>query len=134
MKNVNKKNYESEIKAAGFKGIGSKEFDFMRSYADLESPLFGNAYRSALKAGYSESYARVIRRHYGLWRRKWLNTALKNKGLMMVIEATRPLPFNKPTMNEKKMKRLIRKREREVYGMSAEELIKELDNLLKWGI
>lgn len=102
----------------------------MRAYADLESPTFGNAYQSALKAGYSKSYCRVIRRNYPLWRMKWLKMALKDDGLVKTIEATRNLDFGAPAPNERKMKQIIRKHERELIGMSAKEVISALDELL----
>jgi len=110
--------------------ITLQEFDFLRAYADLESPTFGNAYQSALKTGYSKSYARVIRRHYTTLRRKWLKRALKDDGLVKVIEATRNLDFGTPIISEEKLKRIVRKRERELIGMSAKEVIRALDELL----
>lgn len=110
--------------------ITLQEFDFLRAYTDLESPTFGNAYQSALKAGYSKSYCRVIRRNYPLWRMKWLKMALKDDGLVKTIEATRNLDFGTPVPNERKMKQIIRRHERELIGMSAKEVISALDELL----
>ena|SRR3989344_8042551 len=110
--------------------ITLQEFDFLRAYIDIESPTFGNAYQSALKAGYAKSYARVIRRHYTQMRMKWLKMALKDDGLVRMIEATRHLDFGAPVINEEKLKRIVRKRERELIGMSAKELIRALDELL----
>ncbi len=134
MKNIAKINKENEMKMAKYKGITLQEFDFLRSFADLESPLFGNAYQSAIKAGYSESYARVIRRHYSTWRRKLLKNASKNEGLMRIIEATRDIDLGAPIIDEQKLKRIIRKNDKELHGMTANEVISELDNLLRWGI
>lgn len=110
--------------------ITLKEFDFLRSYLDIASPYFGNAYQSALKAGYSKSYCRVVRRNYPLWRRKWLKIALKDEGLIKMIEATRNFDFGIPIPNERKMKQIIYKRECELIGMSAKEVISALDELL----
>jgi len=111
--------------------ITLQEFDFLRGYLDFESPCFGNAYQSALKAGYSKSYCRVIRRHYPVWRMKWLKIALKDEGLVRMIEATRNLDLGTPIVSEEKLKRIIHKRERELYGMSAKEVISALENLLR---
>jgi murein L,D-transpeptidase YcbB/YkuD len=110
--------------------ITLKEFDFLRRYIDIASPTFGNAYQSALKIGYSKSYCRVIRRNYPLWRMKWLKMALKDDGLVRMIEATRNLDFGEPIADMKKIKKIIRKREHELIGMTAEEVTRELDELL----
>lgn len=127
---MHKKIEISNTKAGIYKGITTQEFDFLRSFIDIESPYFGNAYQSALKAGYSKNYARVIRRHYSLFRMKMLKNALKTDGLERIIEATRHIDFGPPVLNEKKMKRTLKKQEKELYGMTSEEVINELDILL----
>ena len=106
------------------------EFDFLRAYIDIASPTFGNAYQSALKAGYTKNYARVIRRHYQPWRMKLLKMALKDADLVKMIEATRNLDFGTPIPNEREMKQTIRNLERELIGMSAKEVTNALDELL----
>lgn len=40
---------------------------FLCNYKDPNSPLFGNAYRSALDAGYSQEYAENITHHMPAW-------------------------------------------------------------------
>src|SRR3989344_6086954 len=107
--------------------ITLQEFDFLRAYIDIESSSFGNAYQSALKAGYSINYCRVIKRHYPKWRMKWLKMALKNDGLVRMIEAMRNLDFGEPIADMKKIKSIIRKRERELIGMTAKEGMSGLD-------
>lgn len=110
--------------------ITLQEFDFLRAYIDIASPTFGNAYQCALKAGYSKYYARVIRRHYQPWRMKLLKKALKDDDLVRMVEATRNLDFGTPIPDERKLKQIIRERERELIGMSAKEVINALDDLL----
>ena len=110
--------------------ITLQEFDFLRAYIDIASHTFGNAYQSALKAGYARYYARVIRRHYQPWRMKLLKNALKDDDLVQMIEATRNLDFGMPVPDERKFKQIIRKRERELIGMTAKEVINALDELL----
>ncbi len=110
--------------------ITLQEFDFLRAYIDIASPSFGNAYQSALKAGYTRYYARVIRRHYQPWRMKLLKKALKDDDLVRMVEATRNLDFGTPIPDERKLKQIIRERERELIGMSAKEVINALDDLL----
>ena len=110
--------------------ITLQEFDFLRAYIDIASPTFGNAYQSALKAGYTRYYARVIRRHYRPWRMKLLKKALKDDDLVRMVEATRNLDFGTPIPDEHKLKQIIRERERELIGMSAKEVINALDELL----
>src|SRR3990167_5076903 len=100
--------------------ITLQEFDFLRAYIDIASPSFGNAFKSALKAGYANNYARVIRRHYQPWRMKLLKMALKDSDLVEMIEATRNLDFGEPIADMKKIKSIIHKREHELIGMSAQ--------------
>lgn len=110
--------------------ITIQEFDFLRAYIDIESPTFGNAYQSALKAGYSKSYCRVIRRNYPIWRMKWLKYALKDDGLVRLIEATRNIDLGQPIANKAKLRRIMQKREKKNIGMSSKEVIRALDSLL----
>lgn len=110
--------------------ITLQEFDFLRGYIDIGSPSFGNASKSARKAGYSRSYCRVVKRNYPIWRMKWLKMALKDDGLVRMIEATRNLDFGEPIADMKKIKSIIYKREHELIGMSAKEVISALDHLL----
>ncbi len=110
--------------------ITLQEFDFLRAYIDIGSLTFGNAYQSALKAGYSESYCRVVRRHYPTLRLKWLKNALEDEGLVRMVEATRHLDFGTPIANKAKIKEIVRRGERELIGMSAKEVIRALDELL----
>ena len=110
--------------------ITLQEFDFLRVYIDIASPTFANAFQSCLKASYAESYCRVIRRNYPNHRLIMLKDMLKDEGLVRMIEATRNLDFGTPIANEGKLKRIIRKRERELIGMSANEVISALDELL----
>jgi phage terminase small subunit len=111
--------------------ISTKELDFLRHYADLESETFGNAYRSALKAGYSASYARVIRRHYHPWRMKWLKKALKDKQFIKIVDAARNIKDDGVNyISEEKLRKISSKRARESYGMTAAEVIRALDELL----
>lgn len=110
--------------------ITLKEFGFLRSYIDIASPTFGNAYKSALKAGYSMPYCRVIRRQYPAWRMRWLKRALGDDGLVRMIEATRHLSLGIPMANTATIKRIVRSGERKLIGMSAQEVISALEKLL----
>lgn len=110
--------------------ITLKEFEFLRAYIEIDSPTFANAYQSCMKAGYSKSYCRVIRRNYPVLRMKWLKKALKDGGLVRVIEATRNVDFGTPIANSEEIRRIIRERQRKLIGMTAEEVISALDKLL----
>jgi len=55
---------------------------------------------------------------------------LKDDDLVGMIEATRNIDFGVPIPDERKMRRIIQQRERELIGMSAEEVISALDELL----
>lgn len=110
--------------------ITLREFDFLRAYIDIGSDSFANAYQSCLRAGYSKSYCRVVRRHYSPMRMKVLKMALKDDGLVKMIEAMRDIDLGSPIPNEREMKLIIRKRARELIGMTAEEVISALDSLL----
>ncbi|OHB25851.1 MAG: hypothetical protein A2542_03425 [Parcubacteria group bacterium RIFOXYD2_FULL_52_8] len=107
-----------------------QEFGFLRAYIDIASPTFGNAYQSALEAGYTNNYARVIKRHYSSWRLKLLKRALGDKDLVEMIEATRNIDFGVPVPNQRKLRQIIQRQERELIGMSAKEVISALDELL----
>lgn len=111
-------------------GITLKEFDFLRAYIDIASPTFANAYKSALQAGYTKSYARVIRRHYLPWRMKLLKMALKDDDLVEMIEATRGIDLGVPYISEEKLNRIIRKQRRERGAMNPKEIMRALDGLL----
>ena len=112
-------------------GITIQEFDFLRAYIDIASPSFGNAFQSAIKAGYSPSYCRVIRRHYQPWRLRWLKHAIKNEDLVRVIETIRGIDLGPPIPSERKMKQIMRQHEREVCdGMTAKEVFAALDALI----
>lgn len=110
--------------------ITLQEFDFLRAYIDIESTTFGNAYQSALKAGYTNAYARVIKRHYSPWRMKLLKMSLKDDDLVKMVEATRNLDFGTPIPSKRKMKQIIHKREHQLIGMSSKEVISALDELI----
>ena len=105
------------------------EFDFLRAYIDIGSPTFANAYQSCMKAGYAESYCRVIKRNYPISRMKWLKNALKDEGLMRMIEATRKLDFGVPIKTHEELRHIIRERERDLMGMTAEEVLRGIDEL-----
>lgn len=110
--------------------ITLQEFEFLRAYIDIESPSFGNAYKSALKAGYTNTYARVIKRHYQPWRMKLLKNALKDDDLVKMVEATRSLQIQLPALSGRELRKIIRDSEHELIGMSAEEVINALEELL----
>ena len=114
--------------------ITLQEFEFLRAYIDIESPTFGNAYKSAMKAGYTNTYARVIKRHYKPWRMKLLKNALKDDDLVKMIEATRNLQIELPAMDGKKLRQMIRDSEDDLLDMTAEEVISALDELLGKGV
>ena len=110
--------------------ITLQEFEFLRAYIDIESLTFGNAYKSALKAGYTNTYARVIKRHYQPWRMKLLKNALKDDDFVKMVEATRNLELRFPALTGRELRRIIRSSEQDLIGMKAEEVINALDELL----
>lgn len=44
--------------------ISSQQIRLIRNYTDVSSETFGNAYSSAIKAGYSKGYARNVTSRY----------------------------------------------------------------------
>ena len=44
--------------------ISSQQVRLIQNYTDLSSQTFGNAYQSAIRAGYSPSYARNVTSRY----------------------------------------------------------------------
>lgn len=120
----------STMKNNGQITITLQEFNFLRAYIDISSDSFGNAFQSALKAGYTKTYARVVKRHYSPWRMKLLKMALKDTDLVEMIEATRNIDFGSTMPNKRKMQQIIQKREHELLGMSAKQVMDALDTLL----
>lgn len=55
---------------------------FLAAYLDPKSETFSNAYRSALKAGYEDEYAKVILSKD----LDWLSDAVKDENLVMMAE------------------------------------------------
>jgi hypothetical protein len=55
---------------------------FLAAYLDPKSETFSNAYRSALKAGYEDEYAKVILSKD----LDWLSEAVKDENLVMMAE------------------------------------------------
>ena len=111
--------------------ITLQEFDFLRAYIDIASPTFGNAFKSALKAGYTRYYARVIRRHYQPSRIIWLKRALKDEKLIRIVDASRNIKDDGVNyISKKKLRKLQSKGALELIGMTPQELFRELDNLL----
>lgn len=69
--------------------LSPKQEDFLRYYYDVNSEgTFGNAYASALAAGYSESYARVLTAPSikNMWIRQNNKTALTPEHINAIVE------------------------------------------------
>jgi hypothetical protein len=67
--------------------MSNRLFDYLDYYTDINSETFGNAYKSAKKAGYSDSYARVITVRYRRGSlRKFKANAEKMRGFMEALK------------------------------------------------
>lgn len=51
---------QKDLQRKSRKQLNPKQAEFLRYFQDPKSETFGNAYRSALKAGYSEAHAKQI--------------------------------------------------------------------------
>ena len=110
-------------------GITLREYNFLKYYIDIGSDTFGNAYQSALRTGYSKTYARVIKKHFATWRMKLLKNTLKADDLVKIIKATKDLDIGPPEASEREIREIIRKNEKELDTPSLKEIIKELEEL-----
>jgi len=110
-------------------GITLREYRFLKFYIDIGSPTFGNAYRSAMRAGYTNTYSRVIKGHFLPWRMKLLKNELKRDDFMKMIDETKYLEADLPIVTEREIKEIIRKNEQELNTPSLKEIIKELEEL-----
>lgn len=63
--------------------LNEQQMAFKNAYVDPSSETFSNAYRSALKVGYSEEYAKVITTQ-GY---EWYSEILRDKKLLDLAEA-----------------------------------------------
>lgn len=66
--------------------INPKAFAYVQALTDIDSPTFGNQYRSALKAGYSHYYARVIGHYFPKWRIKKTLTDMEDPLAQALVE------------------------------------------------
>jgi phage terminase small subunit len=57
--------------------VDLREIDFVQALTSIDSPTFGNYYQSAINAGYTPSYARVISRYFPPQRIKDTNRKLQ---------------------------------------------------------
>lgn len=87
--------------------ISLYENDFVKAYTNIDSPTFGNAYQSAIKAGYAPSYTRVILHYFPKWRLKQAQKKLSDPLTQSFIHELRhhdPREVPMPTRAEKRMK------------------------------
>lgn len=65
-----------------------KQEKFLQNYYDPDSPTFGNAFKSAIEAGYRESYARAMSAPSmnNLWLRENNRTSLTTEHITTLVE------------------------------------------------
>lgn len=113
------------------KGITSREYNFLKHYIDIESPTFGNAYKSALQAGYTNTYARVIKKHFYPWRIKLIKNKLKKGDYIKIFKTFETIPDDIPVISERKMREIVRKNEAKLGTPSLKAITDELDELFR---
>lgn len=84
--------------------ISLYENDFVKAYTDINSPTFGNAYQSAVQAGYAPSYARVILHYFPKWRLKQAQEKLSDPFTQSLIKGMRDID-NEYTPSQREEKR-----------------------------
>lgn len=72
--------------------INLREIDYVKAYTNLDSPTWGNAFRSAIRAGYSPSFARVITHYITKQRIQKVRKNLRNPMIKSLIKSTREQP------------------------------------------
>jgi len=63
-----------------------RKMDYLRYFLVYGEPTHENAYRSALKAGFSESYARKISAHMSYWEAVYLLREMRSGGMFITKE------------------------------------------------
>lgn len=105
--------------------ISLQEYDFFQRYTSIESDTFGNAYKSAIKAGYSHYYARVITHYIPLQRLRELKRLYDDPHTQSLLQLTREQENDLPSLSYSKWKRLTA-----VSRQEAKAVMIELDNML----
>jgi hypothetical protein len=77
--------------------LDPRQTAFLQAYLDIKSETFGNALRSALKAGYSEEYANTIASRDT----KWLSDNVGNTTMLMKAERNLDKALDIPIEDEK---------------------------------
>ena len=99
--------------------INLREIDFVKAYTNFSSPTWGNAYQSAIHAGYSPSFARVITHYITKGRIKKLKQDMRNPMVKSLIKSTREQPapmYEKPSKRfENKLKTEQNRRWKEFF-------------------
>ena len=85
--------------------IDLQAFAFVQALTDIDSPSFGNYYRSGIKAGYAPSYCRVIGQHFPKYRIKQVIKTMKNPLAQSLAQRMRDEPddaYCQPSQRELK--------------------------------
>jgi phage terminase small subunit len=108
--------------------ISLYENDFVKAYTDIDSPTFGNAYQSAVQAGYAPSYARVILHYFPKWRLKQAQQKLSDpltQSFVKELRYSEPRDIPAPKRVEKRMKA---EANRKFGELMTEMRLLEIDN------
>ncbi len=91
--------------------VDLQAFDFVQSLTDIDSPTFGNYYRSAISAGYKPSYARVIGQFFPKCRIKRIIKTMENPAAQAAIKRMREEPEDPSYPPPKRMQKRMRAEE-----------------------
>lgn len=106
--------------------IDARAFDFVQALTSIDSPTFGNYFGSAIQAGYSHSYARVIGQFFPKCRIKRIIKTMGNPAAQASIKRMQEEPDDPYYPPPKRMQKRLRTEQNRQFN----EVKIELDLLL----
>lgn len=97
--------------------IDPKAFAFVTAYVSLDSDSFGNLYQSAIRSGYSQSYARIVGRYFPKHRIKKLLLDMEKPLAQSIVKdlQAHPEEYYRPSKRaEKRMRTEANRRFKEL--------------------
>lgn len=87
--------------------IDPQAYAFVQALTDIDSPSFGNLYQSAVRSGYTQSYARIVGRYFPKHRIKKLMRDMEKPLAQSILKdlQAHPEEYYRPSKRaEKRMK------------------------------
>lgn len=107
--------------------VNLREIDFVQALTNINSPTFGNHYKSAITAGYNHSYARVIGQYFPKERIKEIKKKMQWPQVQFLIKTLREEKYDK-NYDNRSLKQLRKdwKKEEELVLRACKTMIGSL--------